>query len=34
MADSIQWNIGSHEYVDRISKSFLKIWNENTKGCE
>lgn len=34
IADSIQWNIGSHEYVDRISKSFLKIWNENTKGCE
>ena len=31
IADSIQWNIGSHEYVDRVSKSFLKIWEENTK---
>ncbi len=31
LSDSIQWNIGAHEYVDRISKSFLKIWEKNTR---
>ena len=31
ITDSIQWNIGEHEYVDRISQSFLKMWKENTK---
>ncbi len=31
IADSIRWNIGHHEYVDRISKSFLKIWDNNIK---
>ena len=31
IADSIQWNIGNHEYMDRISKSFLRIWDSNTR---
>lgn len=31
IADSIQWNIGNHEYVNRISESFLKIWDSNTQ---
>jgi hypothetical protein len=34
IADSIRWNIGRHEYVDRISRSFLKIWNDNSNGGE
>lgn len=29
--DSIQWNISEYEYVNRISKSFLKLWKNNTK---
>lgn len=34
IADSIQWNIGDHEYVDRISQIFLGIWERNTKQTE
>lgn len=29
--DSIQWHISSHEYLDRTSRSFLTIWDDNTK---
>ena len=32
--DSIQWNIGSHEYVDRVSQIFLRIWDGNTSQIE
>lgn len=31
IADSIQWNIDKHEYLDHVSKGFLKIWEKNTK---
>ena len=32
IADSIQWNIGRHEYTDHVSKMFLRLWKENTEG--
>ena len=32
IADSIRWNIGENEYIDLISKSFLKIWEKNTQN--
>lgn len=34
IADSIQWNIGDHEYVDRVSKVFLRFWEQNTSPIE
>lgn len=30
VADSIEWHIGKDEYVDRVSASFLAIWERNT----
>jgi hypothetical protein len=30
IADSIRWNITDDEYVDRISRAFLRIWEANT----
>jgi uncharacterized membrane protein len=29
--NAISWHITDHEYIDPISKRFLKIWKENTK---
>lgn len=34
IADSIRWNISGHEYVDRVSQGFLKVWKKNTKEIE
>ena len=28
--DSVRWTIGDREYIDRISASFLRTWEENT----
>ena len=30
IADSIRWHITDDEYVDRISRAFLRIWEANT----
>ena len=34
MHDAVQWHITDHEYVDRVSASFLKIWEQNTAACQ
>ena len=31
VADSIRWNIGEGEYLDNVSRSFMKIWDDNTR---
>jgi hypothetical protein len=31
ITDSIRWHITDGEYVDRISRNFLKIWKTNTR---
>ena len=32
IADSIQWHITNREYLPNVSRSFLRIWKDNTSG--